>query len=176
VGFWGSLFGGSNPTLSSGIKQAGDTSTWATGKGKELTNQGANWLTGILSGDTAKTAKLLAPQIKGIQDRAQQQKSTMAQFGNRSGGTNARSQTIDDTSRAGINQMISTLTGNAMSGALQAGQSLVDTGMQALNQQVQFSQDQMENWANSILGKGITSAISAGESYGMGKLPGGMPA
>lgn len=157
MGFWGSLFGGSNPTVNAGIQQAGDTSTWATSKGKNLMGGAADWLSGLMSGDTAKTAKLLAPQIATQEQQAQQQKQKMAQFGNRSGGINAAAQTIDDKTRANINSMISTLTGSAVSGAGSMGQGMIDTGLKALGQQFDMSQQQMENWSNSIFGQGLTA-------------------
>jgi len=167
MGFWGSLFGGSNPTLNAGIKQAGDVSQFTTGLGKNLTGQAGDWMSGLLSGDPAKTAKLLSPQIKGMQDQAQQQKRTMAQFGNRSGGTNAKGQTIDDTTRSNVNDMIAKVTSGALSESANMGQGLLQTGMNALNQQVQFSADQMQNWSNSILGLGVTKAIGGAEGAAM---------
>jgi hypothetical protein len=119
-------------------------------------------------GNPAQQARVLAPQIQQLQQGAQQAKQKLAQFGNRSGGTNAAGQTIDDTTRANIGDMISKLT---MQGATQAagmGSSLLDTSLKSLNMQVGFSQAQMQNWADSILGKGMTTAASAAETYALG--------
>src|SRR5277367_3568143 len=168
MGFWGSMFGGSNPTLNSGINQAGQVAGYGTSMGEGLTTSAGNFFQGLLSGNPAQTAKLLAPQIKAQQDQAQQQKQTMAQFGDRSGGTTAKAQTIDDTTRASIGKMISDLTGQAATQTASMGQSLLNTGMNALNQQVQFSQDQMNNWSNSIFGQGMASAAGYGESAALG--------
>jgi hypothetical protein len=160
MGFWGSMFGGSNPTLNAGINQAGQVSGFGTTKGEGLTTAAGNFFTGLLSGNPAQTAKLLAPQIKTQQAQAQQAKQTTAQFHNRSGGTNARNQTIDDTTRANIGDMISKMTGDAATQSASLGKSLIDTGMEALNQRVNFSQGQMQNWANSIFGNALRTTFS----------------
>jgi hypothetical protein len=173
MGFWGSFFGGSNPALNKAINKSGQMSDFATGKGQNLLSGASDWLSGLMSGDTAKTAKLLAPQIAGQQKQAQQAKQTASQFGNRSGGTNARAQTIDDTTRGNIGNMIAQLTSSAVQGAGSMGQSLFDTGANLMNMQVGFSQQQMDNWNNSILGKGMTTGISAAETYALSGMGGG---
>ena len=165
MGFWGSLFGGSNPTINSGINQSGQVAGYGTSVGEGLTTSAGNFFQGLLSGNPAQTAKLLAPQIQAQQQQAQQQKNTMAQFGNRSGGTNASGQTIDDTARANIGNMITNLTGQAATGAASLGTNLLTQGMNALNMKVQFSQDQLQNWQNSILGSGISAGAGAGLAY-----------
>jgi len=172
MGFFGSIFGGSNPTLNQGINKSGQIAGFGQTQGEGLLTSAGNFFQGLLGGNPAQTAKLLAPQIKAAQDQSQQAKQTMAQFGNRSGGTNARAQTIDDQTRAGITNMISQLTSSAAGAAANMGQGLLDTGIQALNQQVQFSQQQMQNWNNSIFGKGIGAAAGLAESFAMGKVPG----
>ena len=113
MSFWSGFLGGSNPTLNAGIKQAGQVAGYGTTKGEGLTTAAGDFFTGLLSGNPAQTAKLLAPQIKAQQDQAQQMKNTSAQFANRSGGTNARNQSIDDATRGKISSMISDLTGKA---------------------------------------------------------------
>jgi hypothetical protein len=169
LSFFSSLFGGSNPTLSSGMKTAGDVSQFTTGMGKNLTGQAGGFYSDLMSGDTSKISKLLAPQIGTLTKQAGQEKKTMAEFGTRSGGQTSRAASIDDTTRAKISDMINTLTGQAVSGGAAMGQGLIDTGLKSLGMQVDMSQQQMQNWEQSILGKGITSGIAAGESYGMGK-------
>lgn len=172
MSFFSSLFGGSNPTLSGGIKQSGQIAGFGQSQGEGLTTQAGNFFSSLLGGNPAQTAKMLAPQIQAQQQQAQQQKQQNAQFGNRSGGTNAAGQTIDDKTRANISNMISTLTGQAATGAQQMGQNLLDTGIAALGQQVGFSQQQMQNWSDSILGKGVTTGVSAAETAGLGMMPG----
>jgi hypothetical protein len=169
MGFWGSLFGGSNPTLDKGIKQAGQVSQFSTGLGEKLTTQSGNLISSLLSGDPSKSSQLLAPQTNAMRERAQQGKQELAQFGTRSGGTAGAAAGIEAGTRGEINNFISSLTSSALGAGMSMGKSLLDTGMDALTRSVGFSQEQMENWANSIAGMGITSAIASAESYGMGK-------
>jgi hypothetical protein len=170
LSFWSSLFGGSSPTLTSAIGQAGKTSAFTSNLGQNLTGQAGNYYSSLLSGDPKATAKLLAPQIGTLTKQGQQAKKTMAEFSDRSGGMASKGQTVDDTTRASISDMINTLTGNAAGAAATMGGNLIDTGLKSLGMQVDMSQQQMQNWEQSILGKGITSGIAAGESYGMGKM------
>jgi hypothetical protein len=169
MGFFGSLFGGSNPTLNQGLKQAGQTSTWANAKGQGLTGQAGDFYSALLSGDPKAMSKIMAPQIGTMQKQGQQQKQKMAQFGTRSGGTTAYGQTIDDQTRANVASMISNLTAQGAAGAAGMGQSLIDTGLNALKQQTDLSAQQMENWSNSLFGLGLTKAVGAATSF----LPGG---
>jgi hypothetical protein len=162
------MFGGSNPTLNSGINQAGQVAGFGTSQGEGLLSSAGNFFSSLLGGDPAKTAKVLAPQIKSLQDQGQQQKQTTAQFTNRSGGTNASNQTVDDKTRSSIGSMISNLTSQAASSAASTGQGLLDTGINALKTQVQFSQDQMKNWQDSILGTGMSAGIGALENTAIG--------
>jgi len=169
MSWFGSIMTGSNPTLSSGINQAGKTSTFANTTGTGLTSQAGGFYSDLMSGDMSKISKLLAPQIGSMTKGAQQQKKTMAEFGTRGGGQSSAGQSIDDKTRANINDMVSSLTGQAVAGGAAMGQSLIDTGLSALNQQTQMSQMQVSNWENSILGKGISGAVSAAESFAMPK-------
>jgi hypothetical protein len=168
MSFFGSIFGGSNPTLNSAIGQAGQVASSGISAGEGLTSGAGNFFSSLMSGDPAQTSKLLAPQIQGMQQQAQQQQSTMSQFGNRSGGLNSKAQTVNDTTRTNVNNMVSKLTGDAANSAASLGTSMLNTGMSALNNRVDFSQQQTQNWSNSILGMGMTSAVSGAESSVMG--------
>jgi hypothetical protein len=170
MGFWGSLFGGSNPTLNQNIGQFGQIGGFATGLGESNLSQGSNFMSSILSGDQSKIAKTLGPQIGAIQQGAQQKKQGLAQFGTRSGGTAAQSQMIGDEATGNINNMINSLLGSSASGLMSSGAGLLGQGQSAYQAQQAASQQQMENWANSILGKGITSGVAAGESFALGKI------
>ncbi len=174
MGFFGSLFGGSNPTLSKDINQFGQIGGFATGLGEKNLSQASNFYSSLLSGDPSKQAQALAPEISGIQQSAQQARNVGAQFGNRSGGTNAQMQMAGDQSRAQINEMISGLLGTSASGLGSMGSNLLSQGQQAYQSQVEASQQQMQNWSNSILGRGITSGVSAAESFGLGAAGGSL--
>jgi hypothetical protein len=174
MSFWSSLFGGSNPTLSKDIGQFGQIGGFATGLGEKNLSQSSNFMSSILSGDQSKIGGVLGPEISNIKGQGQSAKMGASQFNNRGGGTNATMQSADDTSRASINKMISSLLGNSASGLASSGSSLLGQGMQAYGQQAQLSQEQMSNWSNSILGKGITSGISSAESFGLGAAGGSL--
>jgi len=163
MSFWGSLFGGSNPTLNKDMAQFGQIGGFATGLGEKNLSQASNFWSSILGGDPSKMAKTLAPQISSIQQQGQQERQGLAQFGNRAGGTNAASQMIGDKSRSSVNDMIASLMGGAAGGLAGTGGSLLSQGQSAYGAQLGASQQQMENWSNSILGMGVTSAAAAGE-------------
>lgn len=170
MSFWSSLFGGANPTLNSDINQTGSIGGFATGLGEKNASQASSFFSNILSGDQSKIAKTLAPQISAIQTQGNQQKQTNAQFGNRSGGTNAQNQQIGDQSRSAINNMIAQLTGSAASNLESSGEGLLGTGLQATTAQAGLSQVQMQNWSNSILGKGVSQGIGAAVTGATGGL------
>ncbi len=157
IGFFSSLFGGSNPTLSKDINQFGQIGGYATGLGEQNLSQASNFMSSILSGDQSKIAKSLGPQISSIQQQTQQEKQAQSQFGPRGGGTTAKAQMYGDTSRASINEMINSLLGSSAGGLASSGQNLLQQGTGAYGQQVNASQLQMQNWANSILGGKIRS-------------------
>ena len=175
MSFASSIFGGSNPTLNQNINKAGQVSSFTNSLGQNLTSQAGGFYSDIMGGDMSKISKLLAPQIGTQVKEGQQAKKTAGEFGTRSGGMSSKGQSIDDSTRANINNMISSLTGSAVTGAAGMGQNLIDTGLKAMSQQTEMSQQQIQNWQDSILGSGITGGISTLESFGLGKIP-GMPA
>ncbi len=69
MSFWGSLFGGSNPTLNQDIGQFGQIGGFATGLGESNLSQASNFWSSILSGDQSKIAKTLGPEIGAIQQQ-----------------------------------------------------------------------------------------------------------
>lgn len=169
-GFLSGLFGGASPTLDSAIPQFGSIAQYGINQGEGDINQASGFWGSILSGDPTKIGQVLGPQIQAIQQQGQQQKQTLGQFGNRSGGTNAKAQTIGDTSRSEVNNMVSNLTGSAASSLGSMGTSLLGQGTSALGSQVSASQMQLQNWQNSILGSGMSTGIGALEGFGIGKL------
>ena len=174
MSFWSSLFGGSNPTLSKDIGQFGQIGSFATGLGEKNLSQSSNFMSSILSGDQSKIGGVLGPDISSIKGQGMQSKLGTSQFSNRGGGSNATMQAADDTSRASVNKMISSLLGTSASGLASSGSSLLGQGIQATGQQAKLSQEQMQNWSNSILGRGITSGVSAAESFGLGAAGGAL--
>lgn len=170
MGFFSSLFGGSNPTLNANIPAFQQEAGFATGVGNSDVTAASKWYNDILSGDPTKMAEAVAPETSAIQGEAQQAKNQTAQFAPRSGGTAAAMAGMDANTRAQIIKLL----GGLQSGAAGSLGSLGTTeqGVALSNRQAadQASQEQMENWQNSILGRGITGAASSLESFGLGKL------
>ena len=170
MGWLSSLFSGSNGTLSSDIKKTGQAADFATGLGEKNLTTSSDFWNSILSGDSSKTSKALASQIGAAKTSAAQTNKTNAELGTRSGGTAASTAATNDKVHSDVTSMIGDLTGKAASNLQSSGSSELSTGLQGLNQQASLSQDQLENWSNSIFGKGITSGVAAGESFGLGKM------
>lgn len=152
------------------MNQTGQIAGFASGLGQSNTTAGSNFYSSLLSGDPTKIGQALAPAISAGQQGVQQQKNQIAQFGNRSGGSTAKSNALESENRGNITNMVGGMQSGAASNLLSSGQSLLSTGIGALNQQAQMSQQQMSNWSDSIFGKGITSAIGSGEAAGLGSL------
>lgn len=162
MSFFGGLFGGSNPILNQGINEAGSISGFGTGVGEGAVSTGLGFEEGILSGNQAEQAKLLAPEINTIAQQGQQANQTAAEFGNRSGGTNAAAQQNMDKQRSAVNDMISKLTGQAAGAVTQTGENLLNTGLTANDLAAYESQQRMDNWNNSILGRLVNGAADTG--------------
>lgn len=107
-----------------------DVGQYGVNKGEQATGQAQDFWSSILSGDMSKIMKVLSPQISAIKGQGQQAKETAAQFGNRSGGTNAAMQMTDDRTRQEINNLISSLTGSAASNLGQMGLSELGLGLE----------------------------------------------
>jgi hypothetical protein len=170
MSFFGSLFGGSNPTLNSNIQQYGQIGSFATGMGEKDTSQASNFWSNILSGDSSKIAQSLAPQISAAKTSANQNNKTTAEFGTRSGGNAASTAATNDKVHSDITNLIGSLTGNSASNLASLGSSSLNTGLSAIGAQTQASQQQMQNWSNSILGKTISQGIGAAVTGATGGL------
>jgi hypothetical protein len=157
------------------------TSQFAANEGQQDVTSSDAFMNAILSGDPTKIGQFLGPQIKAIQGQAQQKKQTNAQFGNRGGGTNAQNQTIGDQTTSGINNLISSLTGTALSGLSSTGQNLLGQGMQgfqsAFGDAAQMQTQRANQWndifnsAASVAAAPFTGGASLG--YGGFSMPGG---
>lgn len=100
-------------------------SGFTSSHGQNDTALAEKWIQALLGGDRSKTSELLAPQISDLKSRAGQQLMTNAQFGNRSGGTNASSQMTQDNINSQIDRMISELTSGAIGEAGSLGTNLL---------------------------------------------------
>jgi hypothetical protein len=167
--FLSGIFSGSNPTNTGDQNQAGGIAGFGTSVGEGDVGAASDFDQTLMQGNPAQTAKLLAPQIGAITGQGQQQKDTIAQFGNRSGGNNSESQTIDDKTRGNIDNMISSLTGGAAANAGNLGVQEQGVGLQANQLQDEESQQALQNEQNSVFGKGIAdlgqTGLNAAEGF-----------
>lgn len=164
--FFGGILGGQNKTLGSDINKAGDISTFGTNTGQGAITDANKYYQDILSGDPSKIAQSIAPEIKAGADQTQQEKNNLAQFGTRSGGTAAASAGADAANRSNIISLIGRLQQGAASGETGIGENQTALGLNANGQQAQLSQQQLQNYINSILGTSIYGA----EGVGLGAL------
>jgi hypothetical protein len=171
-GFFGALFGGQSKNLDKLIGQYGQIGGQQTGEGQSNENTASNFWNSIVSGDSSKISQALAPEISAAKTSNQQTQKTNAIFGTRSGGTAASNAASSDALHANLVNLTGSLTNSSASNLASLGTNQVSTGLGALGQQQNAVAQQMANWSNSILGKGISSAASFAESYGLSKLPG----
>jgi hypothetical protein len=167
MSFMGGIFTGNSPTETADAANAGNVMGFGTATGEGAVQTGLGFEEGILSGDQAEQARLLAPEISGIQKRGQEQIQTAGEFGNRSGGTNASAQNNIDTQRSQVNDMVSKLTGEAAGAVTNTGENLLNTGLEANALQDQEAQQILKNQESSIFGKGITEASSTLEGMAL---------
>lgn len=170
MSFWSGLFGGSSSGLNTAIGGTQGLSGFSANQGQNSTTAGSNFFGSLLGGNPSQIAQTLAPEISQMQQGGQQQKANIAQFGNRSGGGNSAAQGIDSGNRASLTNLIGGLQSGAASTLLSSGQNLLGTALGGYGQLGSLSQDQLGNWMNSILGKGLSSGIGTVESLGLGKL------
>lgn len=170
--FWSSLFGGSNSSLSKDLGTTDQIAGFAAGTGESNITAGSNFEKALLSGDSSKVSQALAPVISADKTMAQQGNKTTAEFGTRSGGNAASTAATSDKVHSDITKLIGSLTGNAAGTLLSSGSTLLAQGEGATMDNAKLSQQQMENWSKSILGKGITGVVSAAESFGIGGAEG----
>lgn len=167
-GFWGGLLGGSNTNLNTDIGATGQAASNLTGQGQSNLNSASTFWNSIVGGDATKQTQALSPEISAAKTSAAQTSKTNAQFGTRSGGTAAFAAAKNDKVHGYIANIVGNLTGQGASELGSLGSNEVSQGLSAYGQNAQLSQERLQNWSDSILGKGITSGVAAGESAGLG--------
>lgn len=134
--------------------------------GKGLLSDSSALISALLSGDPHKISQILAPEISGISKQANQKTQTNAQFGSRSGGTNASNQNTMDQARAGVNDLISGLTKSAIGEGASLGTNLVNTSMSGyndvFNQNLTEQQQRAAKWNDLISSIGKTAGAIGG--------------
>jgi hypothetical protein len=109
----------------------GNAATFGTGQGESDILKAQNFWSSILSGDMSKISQVLGPEMSAVNKQGQEKKKTMAEFGNRSGGTNAVAANLDTDVMSQIRSMISNLTGSSASSLGSTGSNLLNTGVGA---------------------------------------------
>lgn len=111
----------------------------------------SDYFKALMSGDQAKMAQVLAPQISTIKDQQQQRVNTLSQFGNRSGGTNAQAQSDTEAAGKSIQQLFDML------------------GPEAAQEVAQIS-GQQEGLGTGVLGLGTQAAGTVGQQSGTARV------
>lgn len=124
------LFGYGN--AESAIKRLGGLSGNLNAQGAEDTGKAAKHYSDILSGNPAAVMAAAAPEVNAITKGADTQKKDVANFGNRTGGTNATTQAISTETRGQVGDTIAKERGDAASGLTKIGESEQSKGLQAL--------------------------------------------
>lgn len=146
-------------------------SGFAGAVGEGLLGNSSAFIDALLSGNQGKMAELLAPQISAISKQANEKTQTNAQFGSRSGGTNASNQNTMDEARSSVNDMIAKLTSGAIGTGASLGSDLLGKSMSGysdvFNQNAYEQQQRAAKW-NDIIKD--ASAIAGGVAGGFGNL------
>jgi hypothetical protein len=172
--FFSALFGGQSKNLDSNIAKTGQVADFATSLGESNATAGSDFNKAIVSGDASKISQALAPTISAAKTSNQQSQKTNAEMGTRSGGTAASNAASSDKLHSDITNLTGSLTGKAADTLLSSGSTFLNQGESANMDNAKLGQQQYENWMSSILGKSITTGVSAAETYGLGAA--GMPA
>jgi len=172
LGFMSALFGGKDVNLNNLISQYGQIGGQQTGQGQKHENQAGDFFSSLVSGDAGKISQTLAPEISAAKTRNSETQKSNAEMGTRSGGTAASNAASSDKLHSDITNMIGSLTGGAAGSLASLGSSEMSTGLGALGQEQGATAQRMQNWQNSILGKGITGAAQAGEAFATGGVGG----
>lgn len=170
MGFFSSLFGGQNSDLNRDIGLTSQLGGNLTGQGQSYTNAAGNFYQSILSGDSSKIARSLAPEITAAKTSQQNDQKSASMFGGRSGGTAASTAAAGDKTHSDITNLIGSLTNSSASNLGSLGSSMIGQGIGAISSNADMSQTRIQNWSNSILGLGTTAAAGAGEALALSKI------
>ena len=165
-GFLSGIFTGSNPGLHKAQENLGSLAGYSSNTGEQGTNAAMDYNLGLLSGDPTKVAQTLAPEIKTLGEQAQQNKNTVAQFGNRGGGMNSVMASLDDATRAKLIDLMGRLRQGAAQNLGQLGTANLGMGLEGNMDAAKVAQMEHENQNNSLL-SGVLSGLGG---IGLGKI------
>lgn len=99
--------------------------------GASDTGKASNYYSAILSGNPAAVMSAAAPEVNAIGKEADAQKKDIANFGNRTGGTNQITQAMDTTKRGQVADVISGKRGEAAGAEARIGAGETSAGIGA---------------------------------------------
>ena len=157
-------------------RQLTGLSNFETGTGEGLTTAGAGEEEAILSGDPSKIGQALAPEISSGQGQVEQQQLQNANFGNRSGGTNASTQAAEGKERGNIINLIGGLQSGTAGAAVGQGSGLIDQASSNVNNEAQLAAANRQRQVGDI-GDIAASAAAIASPFlgGGGDVPGATP-
>lgn len=117
-------------------KQFGGLADWGIGEGEGDTTAASTYFNDILTDPT----KALAPEIAADQGQIEQQRLTNANFGNRSGGTNASTQAEEGAGRGDIIKLMADEQGKAAGELGSLGTTLTGQGASALGNEANLAE------------------------------------
>lgn len=158
---------GGNPAQSE-QNQFGSVANYGINTGEGATTAANNYYQGILSGNPQKMAETLAPEISAGQQEVQQQAQTNAEFGNRSGGTNASTQAAQGQERGNIIDLMGGLQKGAAGAEAGLGSNMLSQGSKNLANQANLALGWRNQQVNDV--NGIASGVA---SIAMGLPMGG---
>lgn len=123
---WGSLSSLTNQTQNIGGQNVA--------AGESNIGAGANYFQSLLSNKPGAVAQAVAPQVSAVTGQAQQNRQQQAEFGNRSGGTNAAQQATTSQTSGEITNLINSLIPGAATALTSTGQAQESLGLTALGQ------------------------------------------
>jgi hypothetical protein len=144
-------------------KQLGGLGDYETGVGEGLTTAGSGFEESILGGDPSKIGQALAPEISSGQKQVQEQALQNANFGNRSGGTNASTQAATGAERGNIINLVGGLQSGTAGQAVGQGAGLMGQASQNIGQEAQLAAANQQRVTGDVSGIAQSAAaIAAG--------------
>ncbi len=168
ISFISSLFGGASPELNTLIGQFSQVGGNQVSQGQKYSSKAGDFFSDIVSGDTGKIMQSISPAVDAAKTSTAQDQKTATMFGPRSGGTAAANAASADKTHGYIANLIGSLTGSSADKLANLGTTMTSTGLESLSQEQGAVQQRIQNWNDSIAGKGITTAVAAGEAYALG--------
>jgi hypothetical protein len=133
-------------------QQMGSMGNYETAAGENLVAPAETYYEDILSGDQARQAQALAPEISAGQTEGGQAKKTEAEFGNRSGGTTGSMQAVDSGERGNIINLLGSQQSSAAAGAGSLGSNMLSQASTNVNDEANLANQRSQSIGGDIGG------------------------